>query len=120
VAREALERGLSIAGVRGLALVDLEANTCVAYVARGEWAGLIERAALANVNVVRAKLQAMKLLRIKEGIEDILITLESQYHLIRLLPQRQELFLYAVLGRAETTLVMARFHLSDLERSLKL
>lgn len=39
--------------------------------------------ASSNTDVVRATLRTLEMLKIDDGIEDILITLDTQYHLIR-------------------------------------
>lgn len=70
----------------------------------------IELAAAANTEVVRSKLRAIDLLGGDEVIEDILITLGSQYHLIYL-PTRESLrglFVYLVLDRSRANLALAR------------
>jgi hypothetical protein len=70
--------------------------------------------------VVRAKLRAMEMLNISEKIEDILITLDSQYHLIRPLTSRsgKGLFLYLALRRDRANLAMARHQLKRIENDL--
>ena len=50
--------------------------------------------------VVNYKLEVMQALKLDDQIEDILITLVSQYHLIRLLESSNDLFLYLVLERS--------------------
>jgi hypothetical protein len=69
--------------------------------------------------VVRAKTKTMEALGLRKGIEDILITLGDQYHLIRLVPNNVGLFLYLVLDKAKGNLALARYKLTDIERSLK-
>ena len=63
-------------------------------------------AAAGNTDVVRAKLRAMEMLNLKEAIEDILITLDTQYHLIRPLTGRagKGLFLYVALCKTRANL----------------
>jgi hypothetical protein len=77
-------------------------------------------AAAGNTDVVRAKLRAMEMLNIKETIEDILITLDTQYHMIRPLSGRagKGLFLYVALLKSRANLAMARHQLRQIEENM--
>lgn len=61
----------------------------------------------------------MQNLGLKESIEDILITLSKQYHLIRPLRSRSTLFFYLALDRNRANLAMARIALADVEKELQ-
>ncbi len=89
---------MNIDGAVGVALVDYTSGMALG-VAGGTKELDLTVAAAGNTDVVRAKLRAMEMLNLKDGIEDILITLGGQYHLIRPLTGRsgKGLFLYLAL-----------------------
>ena len=79
-----------------------------------------ETAGAANTNVVRSKNEAIEALGLNEEIEDILITLGSQYHLIRPLSKNKEVFLYVALDRKKANLAMARLQVRRVEETLEI
>lgn len=78
----------------------------------------VEVAVAANSDVIKSKIKAMKALKIKGGIEDILITLDEQYHLIRPMKSNPVVFIYLALNRANSNLALARLKLQQIEASL--
>ncbi|GAB2331033.1 roadblock/LC7 domain-containing protein [Streptomyces variabilis] len=110
----------SIDGATAAALVDYTSGMALGTLGGGKDFNL-EVAAAGNTDVVRSKLRTMELLGIKEEIEDILITLNSQYHLIRLLQGRggNGLFLYLVLDAGRANLAMARHQMRRIENELE-
>ena len=79
----------------------------------------LEVAAAAHVEVVRAKYRASRCLGLDEQIEDILSTLETQYHLIRIVANRPSLFLFVILDRKRANLAMARHILAKAEAAME-
>ena len=53
-----------------------------------------------------------------DTIEDILISLGSQYHLIRPLPDRPNIFFYLALSRSQSNLATARLAVADAAKKL--
>ncbi|WP_181774100.1 hypothetical protein [Amycolatopsis pittospori] len=117
----ALKESMSIAGAVGVALVDYESGMSLGTSGGGDWLNL-EVAAAGNTDVVRSKLRVISALGLNDSIEDILITLHRQYHLIRLLDSvgsRSSLFLYLVLDREQANLALARHYLKRIEAELQ-
>ena len=110
----------SIEGALGAALVDYTSGMALGTVGGGKDLDLTVAAA-GNTDVVRAKVRTMEMLGLKDEIEDILITLGSQYHLIRLLKGRGNngLFIYLALDKGRSNLAMARHQLSKIESELE-
>ncbi|MEV7198140.1 hypothetical protein AB0N81_41100 [Streptomyces sp. NPDC093510] len=113
------EATTSIEGVIGAALVDYTSGMALGTIGGGKDLDL-SVAAAGNTDVVRAKLRTMELLGLKDEIEDILISLGSQYHLIRLIKGRNNngLFLYLALDKGRSNLAMARHQLMRIEADL--
>lgn len=80
----------------------------------------LETAAAGNTEVVRAKLKTIKSLGLNDTIDDILITLTTQYHIIRPLRATPEVFLYLVLDSAKSNLALARLKVKETDLQLEL
>jgi hypothetical protein len=78
----------------------------------------LDVAAAGNTEVVRAKMKTMKALGLRDVIEDILITLGGQYHVIRPVADKQGLFIYIALDKSKANLAMARHKTSEVEKTL--
>jgi CheY-like chemotaxis protein len=114
--KDSLAKLNSIDGFVGAALVDSESGMLLGQ--EGGGALNMEIAAAGNTEVVRSKRKVMGNLALKDTIEDILITLGKQYHLIRPLRARSTLFFYVALDRSRANLAMARIALADVEKDL--
>ncbi|MDA5279368.1 hypothetical protein ACWGHM_27055 [Streptomyces sp. NPDC054904] len=110
----------SIEGALGAALVDYTSGMALGTLGGGKDLDLVVAAA-GNTDVIRAKVRTLEMLGLRDEIEDLLITLGSQYHLIRLLRGRgtDGLFLYVVLDKGNSNLAMARHQLKRIESALE-
>lgn len=115
--KDSLAKLNQIDGFVGAALVDSESGMLLGQEGGGNLN--LEVAAAGNTEVVRAKRKTMNSLALKDAIEDILITLGKQYHLIRPLRARSTIFFYVALDRQRANLAMARIALADVEKDLQ-
>jgi hypothetical protein len=110
-----------IEGALGAAVVDYTSGMALGTLGGSKELDLTVAAA-GNTDVIRAKVRTMEQLGLKGLIEDILITLDRQYHVIRLVKSRSGngLFLYLVLDKANSNLAMARHQLKRVEEAIEI
>lgn len=114
---DSLAKLLEVDGAMCAAVVD--ANSGMLLGKAG--AGLdLDLAAAGNTEVVRAKMKTMKSLGLSDAIEDILITLGKQYHVIRPVVAKPGLFIYMVLDKARSNLALGRRAAQEAEQGLQI
>lgn len=114
--QESLAQLMTIDGAVACALVDYNSGLVLGKAGSGLD---LDLAGAGNTEVVRAKMKTLKSLGLKgEAIEDILITLTSQYHIIRPMKNKEGLFLYVVLLKDRANLALARMKTADVEKDL--
>lgn len=106
----------SLDGAKAAAIVDSGSGMVLGKIGNGID---LDVAAAGNTEVVRAKLQTMKALNLKDEIEDIMITLGKQYHLIRPMAKKEGVFIYLVLDRERSNLALARIKTKAVENGLE-
>ena len=114
---ESLEQLVELAGARSAALVDSSSGMILSHA--GSDAGL-EIMAAANTEVVRAQLKSLGTLGSKDEIDDILITLSTQYDIVRPLAANPSIFLYLAMDKNKSNLAMARYKVAECEKQLEL
>ncbi len=113
------------ASLKELLAIDGAAGGCIVDYASGMSLGSagsgvdLELAAAGNSQVVKAKMETMKSLGIKGEIHDILITLDTQLHIIRPTSKHTGLFIYLVLDKAKANLALARRKVQSVENNLE-
>jgi len=105
-------------GFVAAAVVDSETGMVLATENRGSYD--LELAAAGNTEVVRSKRRIMSSLNLNDKIEDILISLQKQYHLIRLLSSNDRGFIYVVLDRSQSNLALARMTIQKVDTSIRI
>jgi CheY-like chemotaxis protein len=115
---QALSSAMEISGCIGVALVDFESGMSLG--SKGTGAINLDTAAAGNTEVIRAKLRTMQSLGLEDKIDDVLITLSTQYHILRPLRRLPNLFLYLALDRSKANLALARMKATTIEQELRI
>jgi len=113
--KQVLEEMLTTEGAMCAAVVDSGSGMMLGSAGSGLD---LEVAAAGNTEVVRAKMKTMRQLGLNDVIDDILITLGKQYHIIRPVSRKEGVFLYLVLEKSKANLALARRKVQDVEREL--
>ena len=78
----------------------------------------IETAAAYNTEVVKSKLKAIAALKINQTLQDILLTLTDQLHILKLTPDGSK-FVYLAVNSRDTNLAQARLVLKTAAAGLE-
>lgn len=114
--KDSLDQLMTLDGALACAVVDYSSGMLLGSAGGGID---LELAAGGNTEVMRSKVKTMKMLGLDDAIEDILITLGKQYHLIRPLAKSSDLFAYYVLDKTKANLALARRKLVDIGDALE-
>ncbi len=113
--RQTLDELMTCDGAMCCAVVDAESGMMLGSAGSGLD---LEVAAAANTEVIRAKLKAMRQLGLNDVIDDILITLGKQYHLLRPSSRKEGTFIYFVLDKHRSNLALARRKMQDVDKNM--
>lgn len=116
--QEFLDKAMQIDGAIGIALVDLESGMCLGT--KGGQHLDMELAGACSARIVQAKKHVSQQLALDESFEEALLTMKSQYHLIRLFQENENIFSYLILDAEACSLPLARTHLKSVDRELSL
>ena len=113
---ESLSQLIAVDGALCAAIVDSSSGMLLGSAGSGVD---MELAAAGNTEVVRAKTKTMRALGLDDVIDDILITLGKQYHIIRPMASKEGIFMYLVLDKSKSNLALARRKVQDVEKALE-
>lgn len=108
-----------LSGFIGACLVDSESGIMLGS-AGGSGSHDLEVAAAGNTEILKAQATTSNMLGLKDDVEDILISLGSQYHLIRPVSTNRQVFLYVALDRAAANLGLARMTVKQVESRMQM
>ncbi|MEV0091317.1 hypothetical protein [Streptomyces sp. NPDC050738] len=120
--QQVLTEVMRIRGALGAVVVDYLSRVTLGVQGNGTELDL-HKVGEVDTDVIRAKFHALSVLGYPPGdLQDILVTLTDEYHLIHPLSQRklQGVFIYLVLDRNSAALAVARARLREIEEAFDL
>ena len=111
---ESLDTLMSTNGALAAAVIDWKSGMALGTRKNGNFD--IELAAAGNSEVIKAKMNTMASLGLGGHIQDILITLENQIHIIGLVPSNPDLAIYIALDSSKANLALARNQVKNISK----
>jgi len=109
---------MNIDGAIGASIVDYESGMTLGT---SGGRGLdMELAGAGTTEVVRSERNIIHDLGLDERIEDLLISLKNQYHLVRMCEKHADVFIYLVIDRSDGNLGLTRRKIDDIDKRLEL
>ena len=114
---ESLESLVELAGARSAALVDSSTGMVLGHAGSDS---NLEITAAANTEVVRAQLKSLGTLGSNDAIDDIIITMSTQYDIIRPLAANPSIFLFLAMDKNKSNMALARYKVAECDQQLEL
>lgn len=108
----------SISGFIGGCLIDSQRGSCLGAISKSLSDAELENIASIAVRLFNAERSCALTVSGSEAVDEILLSLEGQYHLLRPIQHRPEYFFYAIFERARVNLAFARLSLHEVEKDL--
>ncbi|MEO5535722.1 MAG: hypothetical protein ABIR17_11400 [Pseudolysinimonas sp.] len=112
---EELQKMLNFDGAMCVALADSESGMVLGQAGSGIE---MERAAAGASMILRARRATVKALALPDQIDDLLMTLTTQLHIIRPLTNKPTMFIYLVADRSKASLAMARYKATEADAQI--
>jgi len=109
---------MDIDGAIGAAIVDYENGMTLGTIGGRDLD--MELAGAGNTEVVRSKKNIIHDLGLNEKIEDILVSMDTQYNLVRMCENHEDVFILLVIDRSEGNLGLARREIDEIDEHLEL
>jgi len=116
--KDALEELMDIDGAVGAAVVDYDNGMTLGTIGGRNLD--MELAGAGTTEVVRSEHNIIQDLGLEDRVEDLLISLDSQYHLVRMCENHEDVFIYLVIDRSEGNLGLARRSIDQIDEKLEL
>ena len=113
--KQTLDELMTLDGAMCAAVVDSASGMMLGSVGSGVD---LEVAAAGNTEVIRSKMKTMRSLGLNDVIEDILITLGKQYHILRPSARKDGVCVYFVLDKQRANRAMARRKVQDVDKEM--
>jgi len=115
--RESLEKFEEVDGFKGVALVDARSGMLLGKF--GKSFANPEMTAAAHTELIRSKTRAIEKTGLGEPLEEVVISLDTELHLLRPTRAKASTFLFLCLEREEANLALARIEFADLEEAFE-
>jgi hypothetical protein len=112
-----LDKVLNFEGAMCVAIVDSETGMILSKAGSGID---IDLAAAGASVILRARLASTKALRTNEKIDNLLISLTSQVHIIHPLPSEPSIFTYLIADKSRSSLAMAMYKATEADLQIQL
>jgi len=110
-----LEKLLAFDGAMSVGLVDSDSGMVLGKAGSGID---MDRAAASASMILRARRSTIKALSMSDDIDDLLITLSTQLHIIRPMTRKPTIFIYLIVDKTKASLAMARYKVTEADEAL--